>query len=251
MNSKLKLVIILAAFFHIVKAENTICDGKFYKECLNNGTFNNAKCACDCFSGYGGAYCELSKCAQEPTECPNLKAGCNLEVVKTYCPQTCGREFCKCELAGCLNGGKLDPTSCNCDCPLPFKGKICDSCVEDREECGTNWPDFLCDLNEIIKRACPKLCAYNKCPFNRTELLATTKTYCANYHNCFNGGKFNRVKCLCECQTEFGGKYCERRVCKENETDTALCAFISSENCGNQTVKSFCPIRCKECEPKV
>lgn len=88
----------------------------------------------------------------------------------------CSSPICNCGMDSCLNGGTFNPSTCSCDCPLPFSGSVCQNCLPDEPACGSlqwfvllafyflhkNDPIFLLLLIQGLNRCAPTRC-FNLC----------------------------------------------------------------------------------------
>ena len=71
-----------------------------FDSCLNGGFFSASTCSCICPTQYTGIRCD------------NLIAATTLKATSTT---TTTKSACAMQLT-CLNGGKLNAVTCNCEC---------------------------------------------------------------------------------------------------------------------------------------
>lgn len=86
-------------------------------------------------------------------------------------------EECVC-LQFCRNCGKVDKTTCTCDCPGGFHGSDCSkTCSDLHRYCGRT-PGFpnraFCRFHPMIPRLCPKMCGVCEAPDENFECVETT-----------------------------------------------------------------------------
>ena len=79
--------------------------------------------------------------------------------VKDVCPIMCNSTICNngCNYDSCLNGGVFNTTTCDCLCPAPYIGKIC----EIKSNCSSNstclnggiynWTSCTCNCSPQFK----------------------------------------------------------------------------------------------------
>lgn len=157
-----------------------------------NGGVQDANCGCTCPSPWVGPKCE--SCSLTQANCEN--------------GSTLNSNQCKCTCAqGCQNSGTLTRT-CDCNCPYPFIGAVCQTCS----------------------------ISANHCLNNATYDAASCRCDCANAESCQHGAKrMADYSCGCDCVNGWGGPECA--TCQR---DAAFC-----QNGGNLKASS-CNCDCSD-----
>ncbi|XP_041454795.1 multiple epidermal growth factor-like domains protein 6 [Lytechinus variegatus] len=150
------------------------CDIK----CIH-GTLDEATCQCTCDDGWMGLTCS-EPCENKHQLCyhgwyPNW---CDDEhpYVLDNCPAMC--ELCKISTGGdtrpgncrkrCKNGGSLQESACECECPDGWFGDDCSlECRDKFHHC--RWSTRLCDNRDYARHYCPVSCDLCSPPLDITE----------------------------------------------------------------------------------
>gem|GEM_PF-5242643 len=156
----------------------------------------------------------------------------------------------------CAHGTQND--DCSCNCPYPWGGMLCNSCLRSNSECGNNGY-----MNQATCQcSCPSSCLHGgtqdancgcSCPSpwsgQRCEVCTRSSSECANGgymdpqtcqcvcpNKCQNGGVQN-ANCGCSCPSPWTGALCQtctltQANCNNNATfDSSLCQCNCVEGC--------------------
>ena len=179
------------------------CDGV----CQNDGRPND-RCRCSCPRGYGGDTC--ATCVLQQADCSNNG---------TLNPSACN---CNCPLT-CQNSGSQD-RFCACSCPYPYQGELCENC-------------------SLLASSCKN---------NGSFVSSQCACDCINATNCTNAGvRSSDRTCGCDCAGNWIGDDCS--TCSLNASscpqervlDSQSCQCLCPESCANQaSQQSDCTCSC-------
>ena len=116
----------------ITTTQNNVKKCNLQLPCLNGVKQDLTSCSCECYPAYSGVICENLNCSNEPKDCQNpqiyIKDDCQYGTIQFYCPVLCGKcvqvpkqtttttPLNSCLIKSCNNGGKLNTTTCQCQC---------------------------------------------------------------------------------------------------------------------------------------
>merc|ERR1711871_1317528 len=140
----------------------------------------------------------------------------------SVCDKLSFRAYSKC-LIQCEKGG-VPNELCECDCPFPWGGKLCDECPKD------------CKHGSVKNE--------KKCSCECVGAWAGPECDVCNQKPCKNGGFLNSDKCECQCLEIFGGDTCEECGLKCANGGSAVSGDCGcSCNCAN----AWGGLQCDEC----
>lgn len=172
------------------------------------------------------------------------------------CPRTCRDGQCDCGGLVCLNGGTLDPNTCQCKCPKLYGGRACDELqcpAEDNWLCGRDWPRSYCDRYYNVPWECPYMCGLCKgggsgAGTGRDQQLPDKQTNRPPSSGSFTSSHGCR----------YTGKRASPEECKnygDNGQDIFACGTQGGQLGCNECKRFFnvksemCPVMCGLCDP--
>ncbi|XP_070178132.1 cysteine-rich venom protein Mr30-like isoform X3 [Littorina saxatilis] len=215
---------------------------------------------CNYFPGVGGGdpYEQGAPCSKCPDHCDASGKLCDcgglacanggkLNVSTCGCeckPLWKGRDCTteRCPGVVCQNHGTVNPGTCKCDCTPGFTGDLCETCP--RKD-AVHWCDYQTFHPEVkcpngtdnwYSRQCPIRCGV--CPEPCPDTV------------CQHHGTVNPDKCTCVCQPGITGQQCETCPTKDNAEWCTYYSFKPDESCPNRTNNWYskqCPVRCGMC----
>ncbi|RNA43892.1 von Willebrand factor D and EGF domain-containing isoform X2 [Brachionus plicatilis] len=158
--------------------EGSICENskKCSKSCENLGLINEDTCECDCFPNFTGEKCENLSCdIPDSSICvPYTTDFCSIKEIEFYCPHLClkcpdipANKTCV-ENFECLNSGKWNSDTCECECLSSTKGKKCETFICEQDPINTCDNADKCFVKEI-QDYCPILCGKCDSVHNNTQ----------------------------------------------------------------------------------
>ncbi|XP_064611238.1 uncharacterized protein LOC135475319 [Liolophura sinensis] len=169
------------------------------------------------------------------------------------CPQNCKEGVCDCGGKFCKNQGKIDPGTCECSCPVPFKGDVCTDVAcppSDPPACGTTFLQAQCKYS-YVRKQCPYMCDLcteeNKKIFEDVELGTGIKVngfdYFKSKHGCpFYGTRPSKE----ECKT-YGNKGADQAyACATGSGSYGCDACVKFSN----VATDYCPVMCGYCDER-
>jgi hypothetical protein len=118
-------------------------------------------------------------------------------VACSMCGKNCDEYgLCDCNGSYCLNGGKMDLSSCTCKCPYAtFSGRFCENVVcppNDSNLCSVELFKNKCWLYPVVRATCPYMCSL--CSKYSNELDSNFSYQNSNGINPFNASLLNLLK---------------------------------------------------------
>ncbi|KAK3087233.1 hypothetical protein FSP39_003405, partial [Pinctada imbricata] len=153
---------------------------------------------------------------------------------------------CDCRGRVCMNGGKLNPTTCKCTCAKPYSGPTCedlDCPTEDAWVCERDWPPSHCKIYTNVPEECPYMCGVCKRPGGGSggKPGGSHGSIFISEQGCKYQGKRSTPQ---ECRS-YGDKGKDLKGC-DNRNGQFKCSDCKRYF---NVKKDMCPVMCGLCDP--